>query len=128
MTTKHKLNGVVFACFAVEDGVDEFRNWAEKRAEQGKTQAQSAQASGRSRGRKATESQKATAHDKKDESEDALSDLNHSTNRLRRKFDPIDTWMKPGLKSNGYWRRTPHQSGPGSRSTTARRPSGIGVC
>ena len=78
----------------VEDGVDEFRNWAEKRADTGKAKAESAPASERTRGKKATESQKATANDKKDELEDALSDLNKSTNRLRRKFDPSDKWME----------------------------------
>jgi hypothetical protein len=116
MTTKHKVAGVILASLAVggvavaqlaftkaqvgdqirkvEDGVDEFRDWAEKRADQGKGQAQTAQGSGRSRGKTATESQKATAHEKKDELQDALSDLNKSTNRLRRKFDPSDKWME----------------------------------
>jgi hypothetical protein len=75
----------------VEDGVDEFRKWAENRAEQGKTQAQAAE---RTRGKTASESQKAAARDKKDELDDALSDLNKSTNRLRRKFDPTDKWME----------------------------------
>ena len=42
----------------------------------------------------ATESQKETAKDKKDELDDSLSDLNRSTNRLRRKFDPTDKWME----------------------------------
>jgi len=78
----------------VEDGVDEFRDWAEKRAEQGKTQGQAAQGSGRTRGKTATDSQKSAARDKKDELDDALSDLNGSTNRLRRKFDPTDKWME----------------------------------
>ena len=78
----------------VEDGVDEFRKWADNRADQGKTQAQNAQRSGRTRGRTATESQKAQARDTKDDLEDALSDLNRSTNRLRRKFDPTDKWME----------------------------------
>jgi hypothetical protein len=78
----------------VEDGVDEFRKWSENRAEQGKTQAQGAQASGRTRGRTTTESQKAVAREKKDELDEALSDLNRSTNRLRRKFDPTDKWME----------------------------------
>ena len=77
----------------VEDGVDEFRDWAGKRADTGKAKP-SAPASERTRGKKATESQKATAHDKKDDLEDALSDLNKSTNRLRRKFDPSDKWME----------------------------------
>lgn len=75
----------------VEDGVDEFRKWSEKRVEQEKTQAP---ASGRKGGRTATESQKDAARDKKDDLEDALSDLNQSTNRLRRKFDPTDKWME----------------------------------
>ena len=78
----------------VEDGVDEFRKWAENRGEQSKNTAQAAKASGRTRGRTATESQKAVANEKKDELDDALGDLNRSTNRLRRKFDPLDTWME----------------------------------
>jgi DNA repair exonuclease SbcCD ATPase subunit len=78
----------------VEDGVDEFRKWSENRAEQGKDNAQAAKASGRTRNRKATEPQKEVAREKKDELDDALGDLNRSTNRLRRKFDPIDTWME----------------------------------
>ena len=78
----------------VENGVDEFRKWAENRGEQGKTQAQAAKNNGRTRGRTATESQKTQARDTKDDLEDALSDLNRSTNRLRRKFDPTDKWME----------------------------------
>ena len=78
----------------VEDGVDEFRKWAENRAENGQSTAQAAKASGRTRGRTATESQKTVAREKKDELDDALGDLNQSTNRLRRKFDPTDKWME----------------------------------
>ena len=78
----------------VEDGVDEFRKWSENRAEQGAANADSAKASGRTRDRTATDSQKSTARDKKDDLDDALSDLNKSTNRLRRKFDPTDKWME----------------------------------
>jgi TolA-binding protein len=78
----------------VEDGVDEFRKWSEKRVEEGKPQAQAAQGSKRARGKTATESQKEGAREKKDELDDALSDLNGSTNRLRRKFDPTDNWME----------------------------------
>ena len=78
----------------VEDGVDEFRKWAENRAENGQSTAQAAKASGRTRGRTATESQKQVAGEKKDELDDALGDLNRSTNRLRRKFDPTDKWME----------------------------------
>jgi len=78
----------------VEDGVDEFRKWAENRAENGQSTAQAAKASGRTRGRTATEGQKEVAREKKDELDDALGDLNRSTNRLRRKFDPLDKWIE----------------------------------
>ena len=56
--------------------------------------AQAARNSGRARGRTATESQKAVAREKKDELDDALGDLNGSTNRLRRRFDPTDKWLE----------------------------------
>ena len=78
----------------VEDGVDQFRKWAENRAEHAKSSTAPAKASGRGRGRTATESQKAAANDKKDELDNALGDLNRSTNRLRRKFDPLDKWIE----------------------------------
>ena len=78
----------------VEDGVDEFRKWAENRAEQGGNNAEAAKSSGRTRGRTATQGQKDAAREKKDDLSDALGDLNRSTNRLRRKFDPTDKWME----------------------------------
>src|SRR4029078_11727151 len=74
----------------VEDRGDECRKWSENRADQGENKAQTAKESGRTRSRTATESQKAVAKDTKDELENALGDLNRSTNRLRRKFDPLD--------------------------------------
>ena len=49
--------------------------------------AQAARAA-RARGRTATESQKAVASEKEDELDDALGDLNSSTNRLRRRVRP----------------------------------------
>ena len=78
----------------VEDGVDEFRKWAENRGEQGKNQAEAAKSAGRTRSRTATDSQKDAARAKKDDLSDALGDLNKSTNRLRRKFDPTDKWLE----------------------------------
>lgn len=80
----------------VEDGVDEFRKWAERRGEEAKGSAQSAQNSGRTgrRGRTATESQKEHVRQTKDDLEDALSDLNRSTNRLRRKFTPASNYAE----------------------------------
>jgi hypothetical protein len=78
----------------VEDGVDEFRKWSEKRLEEGRPQAKEGQGSGRAKGRNATESQKDNAREKKDELDEALGDLNGSTNRLRRKFDATDKWLE----------------------------------
>jgi hypothetical protein len=77
----------------VENGVDDFRKYLEKRGENAREASSTAQASGRKK-RQATESQKATASSKKDALDDALGDLNRSTNRLRRKFDATDTWME----------------------------------
>jgi hypothetical protein len=79
----------------VENGVDEFRDYLERRGENARDAKESAPAEGR-RGRrgKATESQKATAEAGKDDLDDALGDLNRSTNRLRRTFDATDTWME----------------------------------
>jgi hypothetical protein len=77
----------------VENGVDEFRNYLEKRGENAREASSTAQPSGRKK-RQATESQKANASSKKDALDDALGDLNRSTNRLRRKFDPTDKWME----------------------------------
>ena len=79
----------------VEDGVDKFRDYLGKKGENAKSAASSAQAQGRQAKRRTpTESQTATATAKKDELNDALDDLNRSTNRLRRKFDPTDKWQE----------------------------------
>ena len=77
----------------VENGVDEFRNYLEKRGDNAREASTTAQTSGRKKWQ-ATESQKANASSKKDALDDALGDLNRSTNRLRRKFDPTDKWME----------------------------------
>lgn len=78
----------------VENGVDEFRNYLEKRGENARDANSTAQSSGRRRGQGATEDQKAKANTKKDALDDALGDLNRSTNRLRRKFDATDKWLE----------------------------------
>ena len=77
----------------VENGVDDFRNYLEKRGDNARDASSTAQASGRKR-RQATESQKANASSKKDALDDAFGDLNRSTNRLRRQFDATDKWME----------------------------------
>jgi len=83
----------------VEDGVDEFRDWAKKRGEDAKSRAESAQSSGKTSRRTRTSSSNPQARqdqakNTKDELDDALGDLNRSTNRLRRKFDATDKWME----------------------------------
>ena len=78
----------------VENGVDEFRDYLKRRGENARDTASTAQAQGRTTRRKATDAQKASATAKKDELDDALGDLNRSTNRLRRKFDGTDKWME----------------------------------
>jgi chromosome segregation ATPase len=85
----------------VENGVDEFEKYLERRGENAKDAkdatkdtAAAAQASGRRSRPNATESQKAKASAKKDKLDSALDDLNRSTNRLRRKFDATDAWIE----------------------------------
>ncbi len=78
----------------VENGVDEFRDYLEKRGENARDANSAAQSSGRRKGQSATENQKAKANSKKDALDDALGDLNKSTNRLRRKFDATDKWIE----------------------------------
>jgi hypothetical protein len=81
----------------VENGVDEFRKYLERKGQNARNTASTAQAQGRKAKRTASESQKANANAKKDELDDALGDLNRSTNRLQRKFDPTDKWMETKL-------------------------------
>jgi hypothetical protein len=79
----------------VENGVDEFRDYLKRRGENASAanSTQQGQARRNKRGA-ATDTQKATAAARKDDLDDALGDLNRSTNRLRRKFDATDTWME----------------------------------
>jgi hypothetical protein len=77
----------------VEDGVDQFRKYLDQRGDNARSAASSSQAQSR-RKRTASDSQKASASAKKDELDDALGDLDRSTNRLRRKFDPTDKWQQ----------------------------------
>ena len=79
----------------VENGVDEFRDYLKRRGDDARTANSSPQAQQRrARRGSATDTQKTTAQAKKDDLDDALGDLNRSTNRLRRKFDATDTWMQ----------------------------------
>jgi hypothetical protein len=82
----------------VEDGVDEFRKYLERRGEDAQGAGQAAQNSGRTRRGRAsganTEAHKEQVKRTKDDLDDALGDLNRSTNRLRRKFSPASNYME----------------------------------
>ena len=85
----------------VEDGVDEFRKYLERRGDDARNRKDTAEKSVKSTkrgGDKADTSntQARTDHAKntKDELDDALGELNQSTNRLRRKFDPAPNYLE----------------------------------
>ena len=83
----------------VEDGVDEFRKWSETRGEDAKSRAESAQSNSKTTRRTRSSSSNTQARadqakNTKDELNDALGDINRSTNRLRRKFDATDKWIE----------------------------------
>jgi hypothetical protein len=79
----------------VENGVDQFRDYLQKRGDNATAAASTSQGqSRRSRRGTASESTQTAAKAGKDELSDALDELNQSTNRLRRKFDGTDIWME----------------------------------
>ena len=83
----------------VEDGVDQFQKYLENRGEDAKNRADSAQSSGATTRRQRSNSTDAEARGNqarqtKDDLEDAMDDLNRTTNRLRRKFDPTSNYLE----------------------------------
>ena len=84
----------------VEDGVDEFQKYLNNRGDDAKNRAESAQGSGDTTSRRQrtdsdnTQSRRNQAKQTKDDLEDAMDDLNRSTNRLRRKFDPTSNYLE----------------------------------
>ena len=76
----------------VENGVDEFKKYLERRGENAQTAASTP--AGKRRTQTATPAKKAATEERKDELDDALGSLNRSTNRLRRKFDATDAWLE----------------------------------
>jgi len=77
----------------VERGVDDFKNYLERRGENARSSDRE-QRPARDRSGKEPQRNAQTAEARKDNLDDALGDLNRSTNRLRRKFDATDTWME----------------------------------
>jgi len=83
----------------VEDGVDQFRKYLESRGENAQSRADSAQSSGattrRQRSNSAnTQAQGNQAKQTKDDLENAMDDLDRTTNRLRRKFDATSNYLE----------------------------------
>jgi len=83
----------------VEDGVDEFQKYLENRGQDAKNRADSAKSSGTKTRRQGsnsanTEARANQANQTKDDLEDAMDDLNRTTNRLRRKFDPTSNYLE----------------------------------
>src|SRR6516164_11651326 len=83
----------------VEDGVDEFQKYLKNRGESARSKAQSAQSGGTSTRRRQgsssnTQARQDQAKQTKDELDHAMDDLNQSTNRLRRKFDPTPNYIE----------------------------------
>ena len=83
----------------VEDGVDEFRKYLENRGEDAQSRADSAANSGTTTRRQrsnsgSTDARRNQARQTKHDLEDAMDDLNRTTNRLRRKFDPTSNYLE----------------------------------
>jgi hypothetical protein len=83
----------------VEDGVDEFQKYLDNRQDDAKGRAESAQNTGATSRRQRGDSTNAQnrrdqAKRTKDDLDDAMDDLNRSTNRLRRKFDPTSNYLE----------------------------------
>ncbi|MGB7729515.1 MAG: hypothetical protein WBL50_15905 [Candidatus Acidiferrum sp.] len=83
----------------VEDGVDQFQKYLENRGQDAKNRADSAQSSGSTTRRQRsdsanTDAQANQARQTKDDLENAMDDLNRTTNRLRRKFDPTSNYLE----------------------------------
>ena len=97
--TSFTKNQVADRIRKVEDGVDEFQKYLNNRGDDAKNKAESAQDSGATTRRQSsssanTEGRRAQARQTKDDLEDAMDDLNRSTNRLRRKFDPTSNYLE----------------------------------
>jgi hypothetical protein len=82
----------------VEDGVDDFQEYLEKRGEDARDRASAPEAQekrGRrsSKGTAPSEERKALARENKDELEEAMDDLEDATDRLRRRFRRAGNYM-----------------------------------
>ena len=83
----------------VENGVDDFEKYLKGRGDNARdTAASTTKSSDRANRREKnpakTEARKDQANDKKDDLQNAMDDLNRTTNRLRRKFDPTANYLE----------------------------------
>lgn len=81
----------------VEEGVDEFEKYLKRRGDNAKDRASAGESRRGRRGNRsaaATESRRERAQEGADELEDALDDLDRSTNRLRRRFRRASNYME----------------------------------
>ena len=83
----------------VEDGVDQFSNYLDNRGQDANNRANSAKSSGATTRRQGsnsanTDARANQAKQTKDDLENAMDDLNRTTNRLRRKFDPTSNYLE----------------------------------
>jgi hypothetical protein len=87
----------------VENGVDEFQKYLNNRGDDAKNRATAAQSSRATRRQSANSGNTGVGRDQakqtKDELEDAMDDLNRSTNRLRRKFDPTSNYLETKVQT-----------------------------
>src|SRR5262249_320535 len=83
----------------VENGVDEFQDFLKNPADNANNRSDPAQDNGSTTRRRRGDStnnkkRKDRANQTKDDLEDAMEDLDRSTNRLRRKFDPTSNYLE----------------------------------
>ena len=119
----------------VENGVDDFEKYLTSRGENAKDQAGSAKSSGAAksngaakRGQGANSANKDARKDQagqsKDDLQNAMDDLNRTTNRLRRKFDETANYLETKVQMEQVMdsaRRVNQVVGKGSNDGQAQR-------
>ena len=113
----------------VENGVDDFEKYLTSRGENAKDQAGSAKSSGAGRRGQGTDSankaaRKDQAGQSKDDLQNAMDDLNRTTNRLRRKFDATANYLETKVQVEQVMdsaRRVNQVVGKGSSDGQAKR-------
>ena len=113
----------------VENGVDDFEKYLTSRGENAKNQAGSAKSSGSTKRGQAgnaanKDARKDQAGQTKDDLENAMDDLNRTTNRLRRKFDTTANYLETKVQMEQVLdsaRRVNQVVGKGSNDGQAQR-------